>query len=341
MSILATRRGRSRCPRGPMSSASRSRSSSSSAIDAPFPRAEPSRSTSASPSAHSARSSKALRVTWRLRAAAGLGVAITSATQVSGYDTGYTISGTTTTQGGVRSLVVNGVPITPAPDGSWSARLQLAPGANPLSAIVTDNSGDSTSAAGSVTFAPGPAQSALLKGSVRRGVLSATVRCQTLPGATCSGKLKLTARVTRVKRTRHGRRRSTKTITLATRSFKLAPGDRAVPTVRLGEGDAQARPQVPHQARDADAHADGGRRDEDDAVERAGGVVGTRWETDIRPPSAVCPASLGDGYQTAFGGLSRLAGRRISDRLRRSVPPRWETDIRPPSAVCPAGGPYI
>ena len=63
----------------------------------------------------------------------------------------------------------------------------------------------------------------------------ATIRCQTLPGSTCSGRLKLTARVTRVKRTRHGRRRSTKTITLATRSIKLPAGDRAVPTVRLGK----------------------------------------------------------------------------------------------------------
>ncbi len=169
------------------------------------------------------------------RATAGLGVAITSATRVSGYDPGYNISGTTTTQGGVRSLLVNGVPVTPAADGSWSTRVQLSPGANPISATVTDNGGDSASAAGSVTFAPGPSQSALLRGGVRKGVLSATVRCQTLPGATCSGRLKLTARVTRVKRTRHGRRRSTKTVTLATRTFKLPAGDRAVPTVRLGK----------------------------------------------------------------------------------------------------------
>ena len=169
------------------------------------------------------------------RANSALGVAITSATKVSGYDPSYTVSGTTTTQGGVKSLLVNGAPVNPGADGSWSAKVQLAPGANPVSATVTDNSGDSASATGSVTFAPGPAQSALLRSAVRKGVLSATVRCQTLLGAACSGRLKLTARVTRVKRTRHGRRRSTKTITLATRSFRLPPGDRAVPTVRLGK----------------------------------------------------------------------------------------------------------
>ena len=66
------------------------------------------------------------------RATAGLGVAITSATQVSGYDPSYTVSGTTTTQGGVKSLLVNGAPVTPGADGSWSAKVQLAPGANPL-----------------------------------------------------------------------------------------------------------------------------------------------------------------------------------------------------------------
>lgn len=169
------------------------------------------------------------------RAGNGLGVAITSATKVSGYDPAYTISGTTTTQGGVKSLVVNGAAVAPSADGSWSARVQLKPGANPLSATVTDNAGDSAAAAGSVSFTPGPAQSAVLKGGVRKGVLSATVRCQTLPGTTCAGRLKLTARVTRVKRTRHGRRRSTKTVTLATRTFKLPAGDRAVPTVRLGK----------------------------------------------------------------------------------------------------------
>ena len=177
----------------------------------------------------------AAAATMEARATAGLGVAITSATKVSGYDPAYTISGTTTTQGGVKSLVLNGAAVAPAADGSWSARVQLKPGTNPLSATVTDNSGDTASAAGSVSFTPGPAQSAVLKGGVRKGVLSATVRCQTLPGTTCAGRLKLTARVTRVKRTRHGRRRSTKTVTLATRTFKLAAGDRAVPTVRLGK----------------------------------------------------------------------------------------------------------
>ncbi len=208
------------------------------------------------------------------RANSALAVTITSATQVSGYDPSYTISGATTAEGGVRSLLVNGAAVTPGADGTWSANVQLVPGANPVSATVTDNSGDSAAAAGSITFTPGPSQSALLKGRVRKGVLSATVRCQTLPGATCSGRLKLTARVTRVKRTRHGRRRSTKTVTLAKRSFKLAAGDRADADGAAGEDDPQDRAQVPHQARDADAHADGGRRDEDDAVERVGGVVG-------------------------------------------------------------------
>ena len=42
--------------------------------------------------------------------------------------------------------------------------------------------------------------------------------------------------MTRVIRTKRGKKhRSTKTITLATRAFKVPAGDRATPTVRLGK----------------------------------------------------------------------------------------------------------
>ena len=120
-----------------------------------------------------------------------------------------------------------------------------------------------------MTFTPGPAQSSLLTGAVRKGVLGATVRCQTLPGTTCSGRLKLTARVTRVKRTRHGKAPQHEDdhardalVQAAGRRPRGADG-------AAREGDPQARAQVPHQARDADAHADRRRRDEDDAEQRA------------------------------------------------------------------------
>lgn len=168
------------------------------------------------------------------RARAGLAIAITSATQVSGYDPSYVVSGVAVTSGGARSLVVNGQTVTLRSDGTWSAAMQLAPGANPLTATVTDHAGDSVSTAGSVTFSPGPSQAAILAGAVRKGVLNVRLRCQTLPGASCSGRLKLAARVTRVKRTKRGRRNSTKTVTLATRSFSIANGEGSVKPVRLG-----------------------------------------------------------------------------------------------------------
>ena len=175
-----------------------------------------------------------LAATLEQRAAAGLAVTITSPTQVTGYDPAYTVSGTTTAPGGAQSLVVNDIAVTPAADGRWSAKVRLAPGANPITATVADAAGDSAVATGTVTFTPGPAQSALLTGGVTKGVLNATVRCQTVPGATCTGRLALTARVTRVKRTRRGRRKSTKTVTLAARTYAVPDGDSAVPPVRLG-----------------------------------------------------------------------------------------------------------
>jgi hypothetical protein len=168
------------------------------------------------------------------RARAGLAIAITSATQVSGYDPSYVVSGVAVTSGGARSLLVNGQPVALRADGSWSASMQLAPGVNPLSATVTDHAGDGASANGSVTFTPGPSQSTILTGAVRKGVLNARLRCQTLPGASCAGRLKLTARVTRVKRTKRGRRNSTKTVTLATRAFSIRNGEGSAKPVRLG-----------------------------------------------------------------------------------------------------------
>lgn len=177
---------------------------------------------------------EALAATMGQRANAGLAVALTSATQVSGYDPSYTVSGATATPGGVRSLVVNGTAVATRADGTWSTTIQLAPGANALSATVTDHAGDSASTSGTVTFTPGPSQATILSAGVKRGVLSARLRCQTVPGTRCKGRVRLTARVTRTKKTRRGKRKSTKTITLASRAYSLSSGDGAIRTVRLG-----------------------------------------------------------------------------------------------------------
>ena len=175
--------------------------------------------------------------TMEQRAAAGLAIAITSATQVSGYDPSYLVSGSTSAVSGVKSVLVNGTAVTPKADGTWTLPLKLAPGANALTATVTDDAGDSVTTNGVVTFTPGPAQATVLSAGVRKGVLSATLRCQTVPGATCTGRVKLTARITRVKKTKRGKRRSTKTVTLASRAYALPSGDGAIKTVRLSKAN--------------------------------------------------------------------------------------------------------
>lgn len=172
--------------------------------------------------------------TMEQRAAAGLAIAITSPTQVSGYDPSYTVSGSTSAVSGVRSVLVNGTAVTPAADGTWSLPMRLLPGANALTATLTDGAGDSVTTAGTVTFTPGATQATVLSAGVRRGVLSATLRCQTPAGSTCTGRVKLTARVTRVKRTSRGKRRSTKTVTLASRAYAIPSGDSAIKPVKLG-----------------------------------------------------------------------------------------------------------
>ncbi len=175
--------------------------------------------------------------TMEQRAAAGLAIAITSPTQVSGYDPSYTVSGSTGAVSGVKSVLVNGTAVTPKADGTWSLPIKLASGANALTATLTDDAGDSVTTTGVVTFAPGPAQATVLNAGVRKGVLSATLRCQTVPGATCAGRVRLTARITRVKKTKRGKRRSTKTVTLASRAYTLPSGDGAIRTVPLSKAN--------------------------------------------------------------------------------------------------------
>ena len=175
--------------------------------------------------------------TMEQRAAAGLAIAITSPTQVSGYDPSYAVSGSTSAVSGLKSVLVNGTAVAPKADGTWSTTVTLKPGANPLSATVTDDTGDSSSTSASVTFTPGPAQATILTAGVRRGVLGANLRCQTVPGVTCTGRVKLTARITRVKKTKRGKRRSTKTVTLASRAYSLPSGDGAIRTVKLSRAN--------------------------------------------------------------------------------------------------------
>ena len=83
------------------------------------------RSTSGSPSARSAPAVAAVASEMEARATGGARRRDHERHAGLGLRPAYTLSGTTTTQGGVKSLVVNGAAVTPDADGSWSARVQL------------------------------------------------------------------------------------------------------------------------------------------------------------------------------------------------------------------------
>jgi hypothetical protein len=82
------------------------------------------------------------------------------------------VQGTAQDNVGIASLVVNGTPVTPAADGSYSVPVSLAAGANALTATVKDAAGNTATAAGSVTYTPLPGPPAVVRcvvPSVKRG----------------------------------------------------------------------------------------------------------------------------------------------------------------------------
>jgi hypothetical protein len=197
------------------------------------------------------------------RARAGLAIAITSATQVSGYDPSYVVSGVAVTSGGARSLLVNGQPVALRADGSWSASMQLAPGVNPLSATVTDHAGDGASANGSVT----------VDDPHRRGQEGCAERAPALPDAP-GRELRGPAEADRARHAREAHQARTP----QQHEDRDARDARVLDPERRGLGQAgqawphhaQDRAPLPHQARDADAHPDGRRRHEGHAHEHRG-----------------------------------------------------------------------
>jgi hypothetical protein len=65
-----------------------------------------------------------------------------------------TVSGTTSDPFGIKSLAVNGQPVTVAAAGSWSSPLTLTPGSNTITAVATNNGGASTTVKRIVTYTP-------------------------------------------------------------------------------------------------------------------------------------------------------------------------------------------
>jgi hypothetical protein len=81
--------------------------------------------------------------------------ALTVATPAEGAvlsSAALTASGTTSDPFGIKSLTVNGQPVTVATDGSWSFPLTLAPGSNTITAVATNNGGASTTVQRTATY---------------------------------------------------------------------------------------------------------------------------------------------------------------------------------------------
>lgn len=125
-------------------------------------------------------------------AADGPKVSFTSGTTSS--QAAYTATGTASAGAGIASVTVNGVAATVASDGTWSAPLTLAKGANPITATIIDANGDTASASTTVTFdAVGAAAAAKAaaasfggKATFKGGTLTVTVGCTGTPGQACS-----------------------------------------------------------------------------------------------------------------------------------------------------------
>jgi hypothetical protein len=65
-----------------------------------------------------------------------------------------TATGTTSDPFGIKSLTVNGQPVTVAATGSWSFPLTLTPGSNTITAVATNNGGASSTVQRTVTYTP-------------------------------------------------------------------------------------------------------------------------------------------------------------------------------------------
>ena len=62
------------------------------------------------------------------------------------------LNGSATAQNGIKSILVNGIPVTPGPDGSFSLALSLSEGNNNITVTVIDNSGLETTATRTVVL---------------------------------------------------------------------------------------------------------------------------------------------------------------------------------------------
>jgi hypothetical protein len=95
------------------------------------------------------------------------------------HDATVNVQGKALDNVGIASLVVNGTPVTPAADGTYSVPVSLTTGTNALTATVKDAAGNSATATGSVTYTPLPGPPPAVRcvvPSVKRGSKVSTVK---------------------------------------------------------------------------------------------------------------------------------------------------------------------
>jgi hypothetical protein len=170
-------------------------------------------------------------------------LAITSPANGSSSATpNVTVAGTASGDAGIASVTVNGSSATVNGSGAWSAPLTLAPGANTVTAVATDNDGITSQKQVTLTYTPPaspppPAPTAHLSLAGAPHVLTNGVSFRlSCASADCSGAATLTAtevlKVTQ-KLTGISSRLQKKTVKVSHVSFSLKAGAQKTVTVRL------------------------------------------------------------------------------------------------------------
>jgi hypothetical protein len=165
-------------------------------------------------------------------------VAITSPTSgATVADSPVGVSGTASDPTGIQSVTLNGQAATLGANGTWSAEVTLAPGANTLTAIATDAYGISAQQQETVLL---PAATKIAGEHTTSKGIQVTVGCTGTAGQTCSGGVTLEsietkrgAKVIAVASRARRHKRTHKTVTVGSASYTVAAGQTQILSVKL------------------------------------------------------------------------------------------------------------
>jgi hypothetical protein len=155
------------------------------------------------------------------------------------------VTGTVTAGGNglPSSVIVNGVSSPVSSSGAFSAQVPLAPGANTITASITDAGGLSASATANVSYSPPPPSSSarIKKVSADSKHLLITLVCSS---ATCAGKAGAVAKRTITTGKGKHRHRKTVQITVASGRFSVPAG--TTQTIKLALSSAARKARKSH-----------------------------------------------------------------------------------------------